>query len=106
MSFLKGFAILSLMSCVACSKTVTVKISEQIPKPVLSCLFINDSIFKVDLSMSSSIFNEPFAFENGEILRLFGDGEFLDSLQWNGEQYVSEIIPQTNIDYKIEWEKA
>jgi len=104
-SFIWGLLIFSLISCVACSKTVTVKISEQIPKPVLSCLFTNDSIFKVDLSMSSSIFDEPVAFENGEMLRLFSNGELLDSLQWNGEHYVSTITPQPNIDYKIEWEK-
>lgn len=104
-SLFKVLAIFSLITCVSCTKTVTVKISEQIPKPVLSCLFTNDSIFKVDLSMSSSIFKEPHVFETGEVLRLYGDGEFLDSLQWNGEHYVSTITPQINIDYKIEWEK-
>ncbi len=103
--FLKVFAILSLMSCISCSKIVTVKISEQVPKPVLSCLFTNNSVFKVDLSLSSSIYDEPTLLENGEVLRLFSNDVLLDSLHWNGQHYVSEIMPQTNVDYKIEWEK-
>ena len=104
-TFFKRLVILGFISCVSCSKIVTVKISEQIPKPVLSCLFTNDSIFKVDLSMSSSIFNEPVSFQNGEVIKLFGNGELVDSLQWDGEHYISIITPQSNIDYKIEWEK-
>lgn len=89
----------------SCSKEIIIDIPSPESKPVLNCLFTNDSIFKVHLSRSTSVFDEPFAFKDGEDIKLFIKDDLADSLVWNNGFYRSVITPRHNIPYRIEWKK-
>lgn len=95
----------SFLANYSCTREVTIDIPEYIPKPVLNCLFTNDSIFKVHLGMSSSILEEPFLITDGEEIKLYGNNTFLESLVWENGIYISTTKVQANVDYQIEWEK-
>ncbi len=89
----------------SCTREVTIDIPEHAPKPVLNCLFANDSIFKVHPGMSSSILGEPLLITDGEEIKLYGNNTFLESLIWENGAYVSSTTAQANVQYQIEWEK-
>jgi hypothetical protein len=87
----------------SCSKEVTIDIPAPEPKPVLNCLFTSDSLFKVHLSESTSVFDPPFAYGAGQKIFLYENNIIKDSLRWEDEYYTSNITPQFNASYRIEW---
>lgn len=97
--------VVSFLANYSCTREVTIDIPEHEPKPVLNCLFANDNIFKVHLGMSSSILEEPLPVTSGEVIKLYGNSTFIESLVWENEVYVSSTTAQANVDYQIEWEK-
>lgn len=95
----------SFLLSYSCTREVTIDIPEHNPKPVLNCLFSNDSIFKVHLGMSSSILGEPVLITDGEEIKLFSNNTFVESLVWENGVYVSATTSQPNVSYQIEWKK-
>lgn len=108
--FLSIIAVLFLNACTedTFSTVTTIKVEEEDQKIVANCIFKTDSIFKVQVSKASSIYENtygsmPNEYLNDAIVQLFANGELLENLQRVNLQgtYLSTATPQPNTAYTL-----
>lgn len=87
-----------------CQKYVEFKVPIPETKPVLNCLFEQDSAFTIRVSLSMSMYDSREVMVENAVLKLFADGELVENIQPMPDSagfYKSAYKAKPEIEYTI-----
>lgn len=98
-----SFVIITLVF-VSCEKYIDMKIPDKGRKPVINCMFYNDSAFTVQIYESRFILDDAdFQLVENAVVTIRENETIIDTLVYNNNGYYksSHLIPQIGENYKI-----
>ncbi len=97
------FIILSLLPVLfsSCSKEVVINLAPHEEILVVDCIFSPDSVFKLTLSKSSSIFSNCCIKIESALIVIYENDSFRDTLKHKNGFYYSKVIPQVQSRYDL-----
>lgn len=95
------FFLITIFLLFNCTKPVNINIPKAVVKPVVSCIFNPDSLFKVNISTTQHILENRDTKITDAVVKLYENNILKDTLIYNSDSFISKLKPKATNSYSI-----